>query len=347
MARPRKQVIETPSPDQAMAGAMEQQESIEQEDTSVAEVGYGEDVVLPPVENELTAPIENELGAPVMEESEPEEVYSDEERRAIESGWTPKEAFQGDTSRWRDAKAWNERNNINSIVSDQKRKIAEMEARQDEVMALLKEERARNAQSQLASIELDRDEAIRNADVDKVKQLDAIIYGLKGFVSSVGTAPVAESNQNREEPQEVKSFKTRNKWFNGEDEVSKRKTAYAQFLENDLNMKKTTMSLSDKLAYIENEVGQIFDKQARNIAPVETRRTPMSTNNSNGLPDYNALPVEAKRLIEYYASKEEFKAKRNKKPFNKAQYRANYVKSLISDRVIDSSGKTLPQNRGR
>jgi hypothetical protein len=344
MGRPRKTT--TAGPEQAMTSAMESQESQE----ISADSSYGDDVQLGNELKEEITSLPAELSTPeIIQEVEAEEdLFTSEELQAMQSGWTPKEAFHGDSSKWRNAKAWNEKNNINSVVNEQKQRIAEMEKTQQEMFALIKEERSRNAQIQLTAIEKDRDDAIRMSDIEKVKMLDDVIYSLKGIVNNKPAAssqPVPQAPV--EEPNEVKSFKDRNKWFNGSDDLSKRKTTYAQFLENDLNMKKTTMSLSDKLAYIENEVSQIFDGAKKNASPVETRRASMNTNNSNGLPEYNSLPTEAKKLIEYYANKEEFKAKRGNKPFNKAQYRANYVKELIADRVIDNNGKVLPQTRGK
>ncbi|MFA5695917.1 MAG: hypothetical protein WC917_00425 [Bacilli bacterium] len=283
---------------------------------------------------------------PVDSYDAPQQVFDDDEVRAMKSGWTPKETFKGDPDKWRDAKKWNERNNVNSLIEDQKREIAEMRRQQQELVNFMREDRERNAKIQLASLEKEKEEAIRLADVDKVKKLDEVIFSIKGFVTPTNNHNTVNQQKPEEKqrqfPQEVIDFKQRNPWFEGSDALSMRKTLQAQALEVYLDRTNPNMSVGDKMVYIEKEINQMFGTPVKNIAPVETRRSPMIANkNPNSLPDYNSLPVEVRRVVESFLEKAEFKAKKDKKAFNKGQFRSNYVRTLISDKVIDNSGNYI------
>jgi len=345
MARPKKQSSVDSFIQQATESIVPSQEPIVE--TEAPAETYSEPVAesLPPVEEQ---PMTYEEASASGDLS-----YTDEELKAIESGWTPREVFHGDHTRWKDAKTWNERTHYNNSFDEQKRRIDELSQTQTEMLNMLREERARNATAQLVAVDREREEAIRMADVDKVKKLDDVIFSLRTIAGSVpqsssGNIPTPPpAPVPMVEPPEIKSFRDRNKWFNGSDELSRRKTTYAQFLENDLNARKTPMSLSDKMAYIENEVKQIFDSPRRNISPVETRRTPMTQNSSNGgVPEYNGLPTEAKRYVDYFTAKAEFRAKQGRKTFDKDAYRSQYMKDLVKNNVIDSNGRLVPQKRG-
>lgn len=347
MARPKKQVAELKT---GMEGAIEHQN----EETPPIDSSYGEDVPL--VESSVQEsnldklPLESiaEEINPVNSYESDTSVFTDEESKAMQTGWTPKEAFQGDPSKWRDAKTWNDRSNVYSVIEEQKRTIEEMRRQQAELLQTFKEDRARTAQTQLISIEKERDDAIRNADIDKVKKLDDVIYNLRGMVGNTQTQNQTQvvqtpiQQQSNQPPKEVIDFVNRNKWFNGVDDLSIKKTAYAKSLEFELNQKNTSMSLADKYSYIENEISQLFDNKQKNIAPVEIRRTSMTTKaNPNELPDYNSLETETKRIIESYLVKAEFRAKSSKKAFNRAEFRSNYVKELIRNGDMDRSGKMI------
>src|SRR3989304_7042155 len=53
---------------------------------------------------------------PAQPQEDEEPLYSEDEIKAIETGWTPKEAYKGDPITWRDAKAWNDRNRVHSTL---------------------------------------------------------------------------------------------------------------------------------------------------------------------------------------------------------------------------------------
>ena len=321
----------------------QQTETPGQDDSIVHTSDYGEQTnVLP---DEVAQEHLNIEDSPPQESDTSESFYTDIELRAIETGWVPKEAYHGDEANWRDAKTWNDKNKTLSLVEEQRRKIEQMEKTQIEMLQMMREERARANEIQIYKLEKDKEDAIRLADVNAVRELDESISKLRAIPGPSKQAPAENAQQ---VPNEVTEFVGRNKWFNGTDELSARKTLYAKALENELNIKKSDMSLSEKMLHIENEVAKIFDKSkpvTNNIAPVENRRTTMNTRNpSNGLPSYESLPKEAQKLIEYYAKKEEFRAKRNNKAFNINEYRARYVRELIKNNTID--GKGIPNVKG-
>jgi hypothetical protein len=59
-----------------------------------------------------------------------ENVFNEEEIKAIDSGWTPKSVYKGDPANWRDAKTWNERNRALSAIEQQRQEIAELKKSQ-------------------------------------------------------------------------------------------------------------------------------------------------------------------------------------------------------------------------
>ncbi len=296
---------------------------------------------------------------PAQPQEDEEPLYSEDEVKAIETGWTPKEAYKGDPNTWRDAKAWNDRNRVQSTLEEQRRRIEQMEKNQNEMLQILREEKQRSAQLQISSLEKDRENAIREADVEKVKQIEDSISKLRGALppsyggprnptltqENMSTVPAPAS----EIPREVLDFVSRNQWFNAKDEDSMRKTSYAKALSDELIRNRPDMPLAEQLAFIEKEVSRTFSVPKApkpNVAPVENRRTSVSsTKSSNDLPDYESLPRETRRLIEGYALNAEFRARRNKKEFNKSVYRAKYVKQLIQNRIIDDKGNIIGGGR--
>jgi hypothetical protein len=317
---------------------------------------YGEDTGIEQEQNaEPEIPENIELQDNQNIEDDP--IYSDEEIRAMKDGWTPKEVFMGDTSKWKDAKTWNENGRDNRKQAHyyndvQQNEINQLKQTQIEILNMLKQERARVSQSQLLAVEHERDEAIRMGDVDKVKKLDDIFYSLRTNISNNKQPEQQQNKSNSDAPQnipsEVINFTKRNEWFNGNDPLSQAKTTYAKALEAKINSEKNSKfsSLKDKYTYIEQQVSQQFDNPKRNIAPVENRRTPMSNNNSsNSLPDYKSIPSDVKRIVEYYVNKQEFNAKKNKKPFNKNLARENYVKELINISALDKNGNVIDKDR--
>lgn len=341
-----------------------QAEVVDNSDPMAAAIGQEKNAGSEPVEDNVVFENENPLALEdpgseqsveenvdtnTPDQSTQEPIYSDDELKAIQSGWTPKEAFLGDPSKWKPAEEWNKRSNFQSLIDVQREEIAQMKRSQNEILQMMRDERSNNAKIQLSSLEKEKEEAITNADLESVKKLDAKIDNLKGLVvnSSAPAANSAKSSSGQEDeiPKEVIEFGERNKWFNGTSDIDQRKTNYAKFLEKDLHNKNPNMSLSKVMRNIENEVSKTFDSQQKNVAPVEIRRSSMNPNptNSKGL-KYDNLPVEAKRFVEYYAEKAAFQAKRNNKAFDKDQYRQKYIKQLIQNDVLDASGRVLDKS---
>jgi hypothetical protein len=336
---------------QADAEATEAPESIPSE-------GYGEgtDVGAEEAVQQHLNPQFN-LEEPPEEKSKPEEeeepLYSEDEVRAIETGWTPKEAYKGDPNTWRDAKSWNDRNRTQSTLEEQRRRLDNMEKNQNEMLQILREERGRSAQLQINSLEKEKENAILEADVNKVKMIEQSIAKLRDSApASFGAPPNPPLTQDAmstvpapasEVPKEVLDFVARNRWFNEKDEESMRKTSYAKALSDQLIRNKPEMPLAEQLAYIEKEVNRVFMSTAKpNIAPVENRRSSMNTLKSpNGLPEYDQLPRETRRLIEGYALNAEFRARKGKKSFDKGAYRTKYVKQLLQNGIIDNKGTII------
>jgi len=357
MARPKKQSNEALT---GMEGALAMQSTAAE--IPAADSSYDADPIptteatveidpVTPVPVTLPEPIDTVETSDSYENlSEP--VFTEDETRAMQSGWTPKEIFKGDPDKWRDAKAWNDRNNIHSVIDEQKREISEMRRKQDELLQILREDRARIAATQLANVEKERDEAIRNGEIEKVKKLDDVVFGLRSVAGNAQITPAATPSVPVQSipAKEITDFVERNaSWAKGTstDEVSIRKRSYALSLGGELDRTKPGMSLAEKMTYIEKEVNQLFDKQVKNVAPVEMRRTSMAANTSpTGLPSYDAVEPEARRIIESFLGKAEVNARRNKKQFSRSEFRTNYVKDLIKDGTIGRDGKFV-QRGGR
>lgn len=341
MARPKKS---------AMDAAIEQQ--VSQESESGIEIDQSSDHA-----SDLSDCQPQDVSQEVPRETEEfnnadipaEDFFSDEEKRAIESGWTPKSVYNGDPNTWRDAKAWNERNRTYNAVEEQKRELAELRKSHNEMLELLRSERAERAQTQINSLEIERENAIRNSNVDLVKSIETKINSLRNVAQPYVQNNTPVNYENKQIPQEVHDFVARNTWFNGNDELSIKKSNYAKMLEQDLSLKQPNMSLADKYRFIEQSVSSIFDnKKEINVPPVESRRISMTPNKPiNGIPDYNSLPREAREHIEFFAQKAAFKAKQQKKPFNITEFRNRYIRELHEDNIVNSKGSYNPKTEWR
>lgn len=344
MARPRKQqeALEVPSQEPILS------ESTTVEAPSIASDPYGKDAQFesaPLVTENLlsnsTVPEQSIVTEPeISQTSETEEpIFTEDELKAMESGWTPKVAYKGNPDNWRDAKSWNERNRTFNVVEEQRRKIEELEKSQREILQILRDERDSKAKSQLSSLERDKEEAIKMSDVARVKAIDEQIYAIRSGIRPEVKQEAVAQQPPRQEPPEVASFKQRNPWFMGTDDLSRRKTLFAQSLEQDLINRKVNMSVGDAMAYIEHEVRQMFDSKT-NISPTETKRGVMSTPR-NTLPSYESLPREAKVLVETFARKAEIRARSSGKQFNLGDFRSKYIKELIASKSLDNAGRLI------
>lgn len=262
-----------------------------------------------------------------VEESTKEEKsqYTPIELEAIDLGWTPKDQFKGDKSRWKDAASWIANTKLHDKLSAYEKKIDALERTNKEISEYLKTDRREKTELTLNELKQKKREAIHAGDVDLVEKIEEQMQVLSEKAVAI---PSPQKN-----PPEVDEFLNRNPWFNKFPEMK----TYAIEREQIIRNENPTFSMEKVLSLVERQTLEHFEhtEEKKNVISVEPRRTSIVR---SSLPTFDQLDFRVREIVDKFVKKSELDVKFNKKrtkPLTREYFIAQYVKAG----TIDKTGK--------
>ena len=245
------------------------------------------------------------------EETQKAQKQADEEIKARESGWLPKEEYRGKPDKWSAAKDWNDRAErvmpiMKAILKETKEELAATKAElatlkstTERVVTVAEKYSTDAYQAKLDEIRALELQAVNDANVEEFNRLQAQKDKL------VKPEPIKEPVTPKPEPPKVHpaytDFVTKNSSWFGRDQ---KMTQYAEFVADRLAKTKDPVSLPGKqddfFRKVTEEVQATFPQHFRN--PNRDRQdldeTPFrgggDDSSSNNGRDWNHLPPDAK-----------------------------------------------------
>lgn len=181
--------------------------------------------------------------------------YTDAEVKAMESGWVPKDQWEGDPDAWRPAKEFNDRGELFRKIDDQNRTVKELKKALEDMKRHHAAVRETEYARALSSLKAQKKTALEEGDAAQVIQLDDQIDLVK-----------EEQNKLKEQPIEVQAtanpefvnWVDKNKWY----ETNESMRAYADTLGRNLAQKGYTPT--QVLAEVAKQVRQDFPTKFSN-----------------------------------------------------------------------------------
>jgi len=205
--------------------------------------------------------------------------YSEEELRAMEKGWRPKEEFEGNPDDWRSAKDFNEFGEMKKQLKNQESLIAGMKRSHNEEIGNLNMLHLKQLEDKEKELSDRLDKAVDEGDTDEAKKImeeqkaNAIE---KAVVTSKGSSQM-------ESPQEAAilqgEWEEKNDWvFEDTPKARKAISAFKTAQAKGMNMK-------DSLAYIDERMVEFDEKSGGGLGGPDVnpnRLNPGITTGSGG-----------------------------------------------------------------
>jgi hypothetical protein len=212
---------------------------------------------------------EDEVVPEVIEEKE-DPTYNDDEKKAIEMGWTPKDKFKGDAEKYVDAKEFVNRTPLYEKIKNQNEKIKKLEDATNLILDINRRQHEMLHSDKVAYYEHQRRAAIEINSPDDVDAFDKLIEKEKEEIKryqpkeSVTDKDHEERTVPRPAP-ETMAFIERNKsWFNEDNEDNASMSFYAASLDTKLMHSNPGMTLTQRLAEVEKNVKKVFSHKFEN-----------------------------------------------------------------------------------
>lgn len=202
-------------------------------------------------ENLNTPPIENQEPAPQAPQ------LSAVEQEAMESGWVPKDQYQGDEHKWVDAGEFLRRGELFKKIENQSREIKDVRRALVEMKKLHASVREIEYQRALDTLKAQKKEALENNDADAVIAADERIDLIKEQQRQLQVETV-ETPQTGEEHPEFVNWKSKNQWYVNSGPMK----AFADALGAELA--RDGIPPSEVLRRVESEVKKEFPHKFRN-----------------------------------------------------------------------------------
>jgi hypothetical protein len=194
---------------------------------------------------------ENQLG------SDQEPTLSPTEIQARDSGWVPKEEYNGEEHKWVDAGEFLRRGELFKKIGDQSKQLKDMRASIDQLNKLNKDVREAEFQRALDSLKVQKRAALVDGDADAVIEVDERIDIVKEEVKRLKSEATSTPDSNAPHPDFV-AWTDRNSWYN--DSTPMR--AFADALGRDLAA--AGNSPPEVLRKVEQEIRKEFPHKFRN-----------------------------------------------------------------------------------
>jgi hypothetical protein len=136
------------------------------------------------------------------------------EQRASESGWVPKDQWDGDPEQWRPAKEFLDRGELFKKIEDQNKTIKEFRKTLEEFGKHHAQVRKLEFDRALASLKAAKKEALELGDADKVIEMDERIDMVKDAQRTAAQQPVVNVPNVPESNPVFDAWVNRNGWYN-------------------------------------------------------------------------------------------------------------------------------------
>lgn len=232
----------------------------------------------------------------------------DEEGRARQYGWRPKEEWRGHPDKWLPADAFNEKGEqISRLLSVKTKRQEELLARQaaklEELNATLsdfkihhertisQERKAHKAQLEAAKAE--KDHADQQGDFDAYKSAESKVRELEA------SPPPDEKHAPQTPNHEITAFISRNAWFTTSPEMNASAVAFSTALEK----KSPSLSLTENLTKTEEGIKRMYPEKFGNPRRSQEQAVESGSIPSSGgvnKPGYSSLPGDAKSACDRF-----------------------------------------------
>jgi hypothetical protein len=189
--------------------------------------------------------------APVVE-------HSPTELKAIESGWVPKEDFQGDEHKWVEAGEFLRRGELFKKIEDQGKQLKDVRSALNEMKKLNSQIQEVEYKRALDTLKAQKKAALEDGDADAVIAADDRIDMVKEQQKEMQRqSPVAQSDEGSEHPEFV-AWTEQNNWYKSSTPMK----AFADALGQELA--RAGNSPSEVLKKVAAEVRKEFPNKFRN-----------------------------------------------------------------------------------
>lgn len=191
---------------------------------------------------------------------------------AMGRGWKPLEEFDGDPNEWVDAREFVKRAPLYDRLKNQGKKLKEQEKALHDMAGHIDKVAEASYKRAIADLQREKREAVNDADIARVEEIDREIDQIKTDMVPVkpanGVHPVITEWVNKEE----------NKWFNENPDMATFAISYQESLFKRNPQMDMETSLEEVGKAIKKAFPEKFSNPARRSAPpVESGAAPVST----------------------------------------------------------------------
>ena len=188
----------------------------------------------------------------------PEVEHTPTELKAIESGWVPKEDFQGDEHKWVEAGEFLRRGELFKKIEDQGKQLKDVRSALNEMKKLNSQIQEVEYKRALDTLKAQKKAALEDGDADAVIAADDRIDMVKEQQKEMQRqSPVAQSDEGSEHPEFV-AWTEQNNWYKSSTPMK----AFADALGQELA--RAGNSPSEVLKKVAIEVRKEFPNKFRN-----------------------------------------------------------------------------------
>ena len=194
----------------------------------------------------------------IPEGNAPEIEHTPTELKAIESGWVPKEDFQGDEHKWVEAGEFLRRGELFKKIEDQGKQLKDVRSALNEMKKLNSQIQEVEYKRALDTLKAQKKAALEDGDADAVIAADDRIDMVKEQQKEMQRqSPVAQSDEGSEHPEFV-AWTEQNNWYKSSTPMK----AFADALGQELA--RAGNSPSEVLKKVAAEVRKEFPNKFRN-----------------------------------------------------------------------------------
>lgn len=267
--------------------------------------------------------VENKQDA---QQNEPDEAQQQVEQRARAMGWTPKDQFKGDPSKWREAAEFVERGEreMPLMRAQNKRleaKVAELSTAIKDMGDFMSKTEQRAYDRALSELKAQRKEALAAGDGDTFEKVDDAIEKIKREAAEAAAKHKQQAQEPAEDPV-YKEWESRNKWLSDPDMQEYAEFA-AQRLRNGGERSQGAEFLDMVTQKVKAKYPEKFTNPRRETANSVEGAAPAPRKGGKGFAD---MPADAKAACERMA-KNAFAG--DEKAM--AKFKADYVKNYFEE----------------
>ena len=178
-----------------------------------------------------------------VEEGDTTPEYSEVEQRAMESGWLPKDQWNGPEEDWVTAAEYHRRGRLFGKINSQRGEIEELRNAMRQMHNMLVKNTENGFQNAIESLRQERQQALSEGDTDRVMQLDSQLEATQEYRNK-STKELKEGVKFNQTPDFYREWKEDNAWYGS----NKRMTAYADAVAREILEQNPGM---DKMALLQ------------------------------------------------------------------------------------------------